>query len=494
MDLRTLQRKSTIALCVVLFSGQAIGAPTIGENLSYKQAIAIGVKRNIALLAKRAEKQRQALLPESAYEDFSPLLNFHVEYTDDAPATSTSSRQRRLNYGLGVEWKSTVGTKLEAGLGIDQRLAGTTTDSTTGTTSNITHSGDFGLSLTQPLLKDAWSTGAATPLQEAAIDSAIQREIFRDQLNSLIVEIDSAYWQLAFAQGDLATKMRSRDRAKGQFDDTAENIRRGIVADAEIYVVEENLVFFKQELIRAKEHLRLAQRKLLRLLNLKGIKTIKASSALDGFTSNIPPQQTALKTGLKQNPEIRLQRLRLKRARVDVAYQKNQQLPSLDLAASLTLNGLQTGYGQLWEDIAAARRPDARVGLVFEIPLWRAPLAAKVQRSQLYAKRRLLEFKDKEQSIHYQIANLLTEVDAEQKRLKLALRRKELNQKKLEAEVEKYKNGISTLADVVRFQRELDQAAIALAREQRNLHQSYAKLLRAQGDLHHRMGIGLGKK
>ena len=59
-----------------------------------------------------------------------------------------------------------------------------------------------------------------------------------------------------------------------------------------------------------------------------------------------------------------------------------------------------------------------------------------------------------------------------------------LAQSKLEVERDKYKSGLSTLADVVRFQRELDAATTGMARARVDALTARAELYAARGDLH----------
>ena len=71
----------------------------------------------------------------------------------------------------------------------------------------------------------------------------------------------------------------------------------------------------------------------------------------------------------------------------------------------------------------------------------------------------------------------------------LAKRRYNLSELKLEAEEEKYRSGVSTLADVVRFQRELDDSLLSYRQAQSQMLKAYARLRSAQGVLAGDMGI-----
>jgi outer membrane protein TolC len=76
-------------------------------------------------------------------------------------------------------------------------------------------------------------------------------------------------------------------------------------------------------------------------------------------------------------------------------------------------------------------------------------------------------------------------------RLGLASRLVELGQKKLDNERDKYKSGLSTLADVVRFQRDLDSALSNANRAKVDVLAARAELLAARGDLHDAVAVGI---
>ena len=75
------------------------------------------------------------------------------------------------------------------------------------------------------------------------------------------------------------------------------------------------------------------------------------------------------------------------------------------------------------------------------------------------------------------------------RRYALNKKRVELALSKLENEREKYKNGVSTLDDLVRFQQNLDFARISLRRASVELNVRRAEMLRLEGRLHTDVGV-----
>lgn len=453
----------------------AATAPTLSRG----EALRLASERNSSIISESLSREATAQRATRARGPYVPFVFVRADYDDTSPFAG-ESRGRALGSEVGVHWQSRYGTRLSASAAADDELAGG---------SSPTHGGSVSLSATQPLLRDGWKAGAFTPVLEAEIDAAIQVEIFRQRLNDLLVEVESAYWSLAYAQDDLAIKTRSRDRARGQFEDTQANIARGILAEGDIYVVEENLVFFDEQLVRAEEALRLAQTHLAELLQLDPETELVASDLLDVTDLPIPVYSRSVELAQVGNPALLAEELRAERSRIRLSFDENQALPTLDLESSAILNGAGDSRAAPWGDIAAADRPDFRVGVTLEVPLSWETSDAQVAESKLQVRRQLTLLKEAETRLRFQIRDILTQLESQNRRLMLVRRRVELAGSKLQAQMDKYKNGISTLDEVVRFQRDLDSTLIGERRVQVELLVAYARLLDAQGTLHATYGI-----
>jgi outer membrane protein TolC len=67
----------------------------------------------------------------------------------------------------------------------------------------------------------------------------------------------------------------------------------------------------------------------------------------------------------------------------------------------------------------------------------------------------------------------------------------ELAENKLETERDKYKSGLSTLIDVVRFQRDLDGALISVQRARVDVLLLQSEIAQLEGNLYNRAGLTL---
>jgi outer membrane protein TolC len=446
-------------------------------RLSLGKAAQVGATRNLNLLSQDLVRRRQQVLERAAWAAYSPTL-----LLDSTLDRSWSGERSFGTHVAGVAFRAPTGTRVRAE-GITRHLYSGEGDA----------QGALILAVTQPLLRDGWLTGAALPLRESALLADLQRELFRQSLNGLLVEIEAAYWDLAVAEADLIIKTRSQQRAVQQFEDTRENIRRGILAEAEIYVVEENVVFFDQELRQAEENLRRGRRRLAEVLLYEADVELAAADPLTRPTFVLPEAEAAVAVALERSPLLGAQRLRRTLSETRRAWAANQTLPALDLTGQLTLAGADTAVGPAWRGTLADPGPDTRVGLSFSLPLDRGAISATLQGATLDAQRQGVELAAAENQLRFEVFNVLGELDTHLTLLTMAEKQVELAELKLGAETDKYQSGIGTLADVVRFQRDLDNALIRVQRVIRTLNVGRARLLASQGVLHEVMGVGVGR-
>jgi outer membrane protein TolC len=467
--------RSALLVLAIALIGAAVSAQPALRKISRAQALRTGLERNLDLLSKRLDRKRLQVGERAAQKPFSPTLLADLGYRDYYVGSTPPGQSRHLDYSVGASWKSPLGTQLSAEVFADQNVAEASGTPNSGA--------GIGLGVTQPLLKDGWLDGASLPITEARLNTLIQDESYKTELNKLLLDLESAYWDVALAQSDVDLKTRSLERARSQYEDTKENIRRGILADAEIYLVEENVVIFDQELVRAKQQLLLARRKLAELLAVDADTPFEVEDALIAEPAQALDRDHAVEVGVKSNPRVTAQRLRWDLAQARARYQANQTLPSLGLNAGLALRGWDSNFGTAWGQVFTAPQPDARVGLSFAMPLDRQAVSSDLEAATVEAEKQQAILLKEENAVRFEVENAITELTTNQGLLDLAQKQVELADLKLKAQDAKYKSGLSTLADVVRFQRDVDNAVGAYQRTLRSVKVGKARLLNSQGTL-----------
>ncbi len=400
--------------------------------LSWSRAVQLGVERNQGLLTERLEQRRRAVRVGAAWAQWSPTLL--AQSSARRPYSGPNATPLdRVSYAVGASWQNIIGTRLEALVGVDQPLSGA------GPATSGPYEPALSVVVEQPLLRGGWLAGAGLPLTEATLASRIEDELFHDAQNAFVVDVDAAYWDVALAKADLAIKTRSQKRAQDQFDDTRENIRRGILADAEIYVVEENLVIFQAEHLRAGQRLQLARRNLAQLLYLGPDADVDVAEALELGGAAVPDPRGTVEAALQGNPLLLAQRQRVTLARERVRFEQNQTWPSLGLSSAVGVHGSSSDYGAAWGDLGTRPTFDAEVGLRLAIPLDRSSIDAGLESAALSTRREQAELERQENAVRFAVENALTVLRTDLALADSAQRQVTLADQKLQAQMEKYR-------------------------------------------------------
>jgi len=472
-------------------AGAADAPPAPGERLvGLRECVQAAATRHPALRRARLARDQAALDVERARAGFYPVLSFQLGYGDTRwpgeAGEPPEQSQGLLSYDAGVLVDTPLGTQLRAAL--TNRRLGT---SDPGAALDPEHRAGLELGLTQPLLRGLGLGPNLSGWNQARLQLRAAAAELRGALNALALEAEQAYWTLSLAQQEVEIAARSLARARQQLEDTQENIRRGLLPDADLYVVEESQVRFQTRLLQAQNRLAAARSRLGEVMRLEpeAARGLRASEAPEPGAVRLPSEYELLAAGFQDCPALLVARARAEAAGVALAYAEDRRLPRLDLEASFRLNGLTGSLGATWEELWGFGRTDAFLGLSLEVPLFDALDGSGVERADLEVARALLGMQEAEQRLRFEVHDLRRDIGHRLEVQRLARRVSELARLKLEAQQDKYAAGISALKDVVQFLRELDQAELEEAEALVELAASAAALRAVVGDLHLAHGI-----
>lgn len=460
---------SGIALLTALGLATAVqAAAPVGTPITREEALRGAAAQNAGLLARSLDVARADAVATAAYGSYVPELRAEGTFHEVPGQT-----ERSLTIAPAIVYESPIGTQLTASGAVTEGLSGNPESSRT-----------MRIELSQAILRGGLIEGSDPRLRSARLDTAIAKERYRDALNRFLLDVDSAYWELSFALEDLEIKKRSRDIAKTQFEETEENIRRGLLAPGEIFIVEESLTDFEERLTRAEEAVALAEVALARLLGKPSTTVLAPSSPISAEPSPVPNDADTLAYARGQSPSVMAARLEVERRDVLIGAERREALPGLDAFGSVSVSDGTDVFAKPIDDT-----PTLEAGLRVSIPLYWGPDSARVERARIERRQASLDLEDTAREAESTTKQALIRLSARDRRLELASKIVELSQKKLEVERDKYKSGLSTLADVVRFQRELDAALSASLRAKVDVLVGRSALLSARGDLASTLGI-----
>ncbi len=359
---------------------------------------------------------------------------------------------------------------------------------------------------TQPLLKNF---GFKMNRREIII-AKNNREISEHDLHQTLLEtiyrVEEAYWMLAYSIEDLKVKRQSLQLARDLLEENKRKIEVGTLPPIEIFTAESEVANREADILQADRLVKNYQDRLKKILNLpileEGELTEIIPSDRPDFERKVISIEEALATALASRPDLKVAKVNLQTREFNLSYAKNQLLPDLSLQASYWspgISGTQILYldGNPLTRVVVGTLPGAAqdalkdafkfkynnwsIGLTLDIPLNTILTRAQHAEAKLSLEQAQLRLKDQEQEIFLEIKTSVRDVEINYERAEAYRAARELAEKKLEAEQEKFRVGKSTNFFLLQYQRDLSDARTAELRSMVDYILSLARLDRALG-------------
>jgi outer membrane protein len=355
------------------------------------------------------------------------------------------------------------------------------------------------LRATQPLLKNFGSEVTRTQILIAQNNLTISKEDFRRQVITITSRVQQAYWDLVFRRQDLEVQKQQLVLAQQLLDQIRKQVAVGTLAPLDVLQAETNIARNEERILVADNAMRQAEDRLKRVMSFSftgayaDIMIVPADPAT--YTDPALDQDEEIRQALDQRADLMQAKLTLENQHIGLVFDKNQALPTLDLEATLRLNGIDNRFGGGFAEIEPTKRYAWGVGVTFRYPLQNRQAQSRVQQSQLAIRQQMVRIKDLEENIIVEVRNAFRDVLTNAQRVQATRIASRLAQKQLEAEEKKLQVGLATVFTTLQFQDTLTQqrslelnavteylkAFVRLEEAKNTLLQSYNIVLQADG-------------
>lgn len=432
--------------------------------------------------------------------------------------TSTSVEEQRAAFDPQVTITGNrSSTKTEAQLGTRPEPLQLTTERTrvsisisetlpTGTTlslnSNITGSvsslytdqaiGNIEISITQSLLQ-GFGTGAnLASLRKAKLDVDISQAELKAFAENLVSRVEKAYWSLYLAGEKISIQRESLALAERQLNESMERVAVGKLADIELAAVNAEVASRREALIDAQGSYEKARLQFLYLLNPQGedMWTMMPATIDKPFVPDDAMDEVTVheKLGLKYRPDLQQARLSMEKGDLDVQQTKNGLLPRLDFFLSYGRNNYAESFSDATPD-PGSPYSSLNTGLTLTIPFLNRKAKARYERSLKSFEQMDLSLKNMERLVEMDIRSAYIEAVKTRQMIEATKVTRELQQKNMDAELEKFRVGKSTNFLVLQAQRNFTVAKLDESGTMVGYLNALIDLYQMQGTLLERRGI-----
>jgi outer membrane protein len=334
----------------------------------------------------------------------------------------------------------------------------------------------------------------------AKLNKNLADRAFEQQAITSVTAVANAYWELAFARGNVDVALHQVELADKLYSDNKKQVEIGTLAPLEIVQAEAQVATANQTLIVARTTLLQDELTLLNLITkdptapeLRNLEIVTTDTAeVEPPAVEKIPLEDAIKEAIMKRPDVLEAGTTLKADDINVRATKNALLPVLNLSAFYSSQGLAgdssktpiptiSGPGTAFSDVFSGKYPEYNASLSLTLPVRNRQAQADNATALLTARQDEARFRQVVNNAAIDVHN--TQIALEQARVTLAAAAKtrDLDQQTLDAEQKKYQLGTSTLFNIVSDQNTLAGAASAEVRARMNLAEAKVNFDRAMG-------------
>ncbi|MFH1214688.1 MAG: TolC family protein [Candidatus Neomarinimicrobiota bacterium] len=458
--------------------------------LGVQEAVLLGLQNNSTVTIQRLQPQVMNTYVREQRAAFDPEVSVAAE-------KSISESQRRV--GTRVTPLELHYEDYTTDLAVAENLpTGTAVSVTTGLTGSVSslytdqYTGTIGLTVTQSLLKGFGPRANLVNLRKARLDVDISRAELKGVAESVAADIEKGYWNLYLTAQEIEIQQKSLELADQQLAESQERVKVGKLPDLELAAVEAEVAARRGALIDSQSRYEQARLHLVYLLNPQTAniwnsvpqlldRPFLPADTLDAITVHE-------EIGLKCRPDLQQARLSLAQGELDIVRTKNGLLPQMDVFISLGTTAYSETFRNSTPDITSPYYA-ASAGLTFSRPVPNRQASAQLARARFSRDQQILAVNNLEKLVQHDVRSAYTEVRRARQQIEATRVTRELQQKKLSAEVEKFRVGKSTNILVLQTQRDFTASRLDEASAMVAYLDALVSLYQAEGSLLERRGV-----
>ena len=460
-------------------------------RLNVYQAIVVALNHNRALIVDQYNPPLRRTFEEEELAAFDPVLSGQITGgRTHGPYQGTVGNAAVMTNAAGGQVQLTeflpTGTRLA--------VAGTSSVLHTPAAGEADIS-RVGLTATQSLLRGYGLDVNLASLHQARIDTLRSEYELRGLAEAIVAQTEEAYWDYVLAQRRIEIVTQSLQLAQQQLDDANFRIAVGSNPPTDRVVAQAEVALRRQDLIDANSALARTRVLLLRLINPPGEKPLEREIVVEEqpIAKDLPldPLEQHLELAGRRRPDLNQARLLVNRDELDIVRTRNGLLPRLDLFVTLGRSGYADTFGRSLGQLFDGDNYDALIGVSGDYPLGNRAPRAQVDRAVMTRDQSMQAVRNLEQLVEVDVRIGYIEVLRTREQLSATAASRRLQEEKLRAEKEKYRQGArsATALTVAQVQRDLLASQIAEVQAVASCLKAYVELYRLEGSLLDRRGI-----
>ncbi len=354
-------------------------------------------------------------------------------------------------------------------------------------------SGQVGLFMTQPLLKNFWIDITRLNIQVAKNRLKYSELTLKYQVMQTVTTVENAYYDLIYARENVTVQEKAVELAMQLVRESKKRVEVGALAPLDEQQAEAQAASSQAALIAARSALAVQEHTVKQLITDEYSRwmhfRVEPAETLTSPKMFFDLQNSWSK-GLTLRPDLQQAKLDIEKQGVTIKYNYNQLFPELDIVGSYGHNA--SGFPDYTSAIGQFRDgslPFYSYGGQLTFPIGNHSARSAYKSSKMVMEQLVLILKKLEQSVMVSIDNDIKQAEANFEQVAAARTARDYAAAALDAEQKKLESGKSTTYTVLQMQRDLTSARGTEIQALDNYNKSLSQLSLDEGTTLKRLNI-----
>ncbi len=489
-------------------------------ELSLRSYLELVMANNTDIEIQKVTLEFQKNAIQRAFARFDPNLtaSFNSRRTK-SPASDVlagAATINQLSQPANFNYQQTLESGTQYSVGFSASKAST---NSAFSTFNPALNAQLSFGFTQPLLRNRGAYVTRLPILIARGRLRAGEYNLRDQLIRLLATAENAYWDVIEARENVKVQEESLNLRTKALERAERELELGALSPLEIFQPRADKAAAEIQVSQARYRLAQFEDALRRQMGADLDPQIRHLPII--LTENVmPPVDTGplnreelVERAFRTRPDLRSTIQSLETDDLSIKSASNSLKPDLSLTGSYASSGrggtyfqrtnvftgtgsqstvvnmIPGGIGDALDQLFGFNFPTYSIGLTLRLPI--RDRAARTDLADALLQKRLdsLRARTTEQSIRLQVLNAISQVESSREAVKLAVVARDLAQKNLEADQQRFDLGVIVLFFLLDSQNRLTVAQSRLVTESINYRRNLLNLLRYTGELLDERGV-----
>lgn len=477
--------------------------PAATNPFTLEEAIALALKKNFDLQvqAYTVENARDTIAIQQAA--FDPTITAAMRKSL-SQAASTTSALDGTGTAVASQGPRTDTTTMSVGAALPRIPA---TNGSISVATNLSRSAtnsrnalvnpSFGngisASLNQPLLNGAGRHMANAAFERAKLGLNIATITYKSRVLSVISDTENAYYNLVASRETLRIRRLTFEYNQKLFEENQARRTTGVATDLDVLSAEVGVANARRGIVQAEQAIRDAEDRLLNIINMPDFEVRIGPVGFTEYRDGPPSFANSYKLAREYYPDALSTEESIKQLKIDLETARRNQLPDLDLTASLgyTARATNAGYEQAFANLPNDHGNNWSLGLNYSMPWGKHADKARYRTAQSTLLSRQVQLEQLEQTLLVNVRVAVRAVESNLATVEIATKTTELASRQYDQQKARYDAGLSTSRLVLLAQDDLENARFQELSARVTLRRAAAELHRLEGTSIQRFGVQL---